>query len=329
MAIARRPSKQPNPAVTEKMVDDWVALYADGKGEPLSAIAKAYQLSPATVRYHLKKRGALAPSQETEMDAAGVDEDDEALGIGVDDDEPQPAFTVEALMEHPEFSKVLEAAVAQKLAQMGHQAPAQPMNPGSATFDAFLEKLEHVMGVRDEQRAGYIKPLTAEEMDARKQGAADMKALLRRFKAENIWPTYLIVGEGPGAFFYGPSPNGDISYEAGTQIRCRLPPSELFQPVDEAAAQVIEAYRRSVGDPIPIEDLVSQAIINARGPSQAPAIEQTVKVLEPEVMIVDAPKRETGAKRTFGTIVPELRGQTMPKQPGVSAQPVGPVFVDG
>lgn len=319
-----RPRKAPAPAVSERMIDEWVTLHGGGAGESIETIATVYKMSGHVVRHHLKKRGALTPSAEpAEMDP----ESDEALGIGQDEDADDGAASLEALMANPAFEKLLEAAVARKMAEMGHQAPQQSAT-GSLALNAFLEKIEHVIGVRDEQRAGYMKPLSAEEMDARRRGDADMRALLKQFKAEGVWPKYLIVGEGPGAFFYGPSPNGDISYEAGQEINCRLPPSELFQPLNEPAARIIEAYRRSVGEPVPIEDLVAQAIINARGGVQAPQVEQTAKVIDPDVQLVDAPKRDVGPKRTFGTITPELRGKSMPSQPGVSAQPAGPIFVD-
>jgi hypothetical protein len=48
---------------------------------------------------------------------------------------------------------------------------------------------------------------------------------------------------------------------------------------------------------------------------------------EPEVMTVDKPQREVGAKRVLGTSHPELRGKSLPGQPGVNQQPVGPLFV--
>lgn len=249
---------------------------------------------------------------------------DADLGIG--EDAQGGALDLQSLVDNPALAQLIEGIVEQRLRQAGAPIPAP--TGSEAAFNAFLSKFDHMLEVQAEQRPGYIKPLSADEVDARNKGRADMLALLRQYKAEDVWPHYLIVGDGPGATFYGPSPNGPILYEAGQEIKTRLAPSELFQPLNEPAARVMQAYRRWVGEVVSVEDLIAEAAATARGAPNAPQIELEAKTLEPEVVLVDAPKRDVTPKRTMGTIIPELRGKSMPRQPGVAAEPVGPIFVD-
>jgi hypothetical protein len=150
-----------------------------------------------------------------------------------------------------------------------------------------------------------------------------MRALLRACRAENIWPEYVL-----GDVFYGPGVNGDMLYEAGQKVKSRLPPADNWRPANEAAARIFEAYKRWVGEVHSIEDLVAQAIVESHGGPKIPEIATAGPQAQPsEVMLVDEPIRDVSPPRQFGTIVPELRGMVTAKQPGISAQPVGPIFV--
>ena len=249
---------------------------------------------------------------------SGAAEDDAALGIGQADD---------AGIED-RIAKLVEAAVEARLKSMGAvpHVPDSPTGTAEAAFAAFLSKFEHLVETRDEQRPGYQKPLTAAEIDGRKKGKSDMLALLRRYKAENIWPTYLLADETNP--FYGPGPQGPIMYNAGQEIRTRLPPAESFQPLDDAAVNVFEAYKRWIGEPVSMEELTAQAVLAARGgETAAPEMIEQFANAAPEVQVVDKPLRETGPKRILGTVHPEQRGKSLPRQPGVVQQPAGPVFV--
>lgn len=241
--------------------------------------------------------------------------DDAELGIG------EQGADLEAMMAHPAFAQLLDKAVA---ARLGAPAPAVSTDSNEAVFAAFLSKFEHLVEARDEQRPGYQKPLTADEIGERRAGHREMIALLKRFKAENIWPKYLLSDESNP--FYGPSPKGDILYMAGQEIFTRLPPSEGFVPMDAAAVQVYAAYKRWVGEPVSIEELTRQAAIDAMG-SNAPQMAPVEAIAEPEVRVADTPLRDMSPKRTLGTLTPEMHGVAMPRQPGVVAQPQGPVFV--
>jgi hypothetical protein len=285
-----------------------------------------------TKRKYIRKTPKMPPSNAAQGPTF-ADEADEALGIGVDD-EAAPSSDIGGvdmakLMAHPAFAAAIESIVEARLKQAA-PAPASTGSTGSeAAFNAFLSKFDHMLEVQAEQRPGYIKPLSADEVDARARGKRDMFALLKQFKAEGVWPHYLLLGsenEQAGAF-YGPSPNGPMIYQAGQEIKTRLPPAETFQPLNEPAVRVFEAYKRWVGEVIPVDELIAQAAAAARGQSNAPEVEHETRTLDPEVMVVDVPKREVGPKRVLGTITPELRGKPMPGQPNVVAQPTGPIFV--
>ena len=315
--MAREPTQ-----ITEKVIDEFVQLYARGTGESLVKIAAAYGLTVAAVRFHLKQRGEYGTAPEAAQPEA---DSDEALGIG-EDDEAQAA-SLDALMNNPQFDKLLEAAVSAKLKAMGHEAaPAAPLSGSERAFDAFLSKFDHMLNLQAEQQPGYKKPLSASEMDARAEGKRDMFALLHKCKTENLWPHYLLNDESNP--FYGNSPNGPILYLAGQEIKMRGPPSESFKPLNDVAMQIVEAYRRWVGDPVSIEELTAQAVADARGASQVPEIDVAARAMESDVQLVDAPLRDVSPKRVLGTIAPEARGRSMPGQPGIVAQPSGPTFVD-
>lgn len=262
---------------------------------------------------------------------------DDALGIGADEDGPaSEGMDMDALMSHPAFAAALEKAVSARLGAVA--APLASGASSEAAFTAFLSKFEHLVEVRDEQRPGYQKPLTANEIDARRQGFKDMKRLLREFKTNaqdlqargqrlqslDCWPHYLLADEGNR--FYGPSPLGDILYEAGQEIRTFQAPSEGWSPINDAAMQVFSAYKAWVGDPVSIEELTAQAVIAVKG-EDIPQFAPKNAIESPDVMVVDAPKRDVTPKRAMGVGTPERHGRAMPAQPGVMQQPVGPVFV--
>ena len=304
-------------ALSTDDVVEIVSLYQSGVG--CRSIGRTFKVSEQTVRYHLKRQGVYGMTAQNDD---GVGETDADLGIGVED---APAVaTLEALMADPSFASLIDKAVQARMAQMGvAQAPTLMPNTNSA-FDAFLEKLEHVIDVTNEQRPGYIKPLSADEMDRRAAGRTEMFALLARFKAERVYPHYLL-----GEQFYGPSPNGPILYDAGQEIRTFLPPAESFKPLNEPAAIVYSAYKKWVGEVVPVEDLLAQALIDARGGPRVAEVTDAPMPVESDVVLVDAPRRDVSPTRILGTAMPEQRGRATPSMPGSMAQPVGPVFVEG
>lgn len=304
-----------------------VELYAKGQGDSIPDIAQALNMTVAAVTYHLKKQGvyvakSASPSRLRVEEADP--ESDAALGIGEDDAAPLAQVDVQALLNHPDLAKVIDAMVNQRLAAL---APQTARSGEERAFDAFLAKFDHMLEVQAEQRPGYIKPLSAEEVDSRRQGREDMFALLAEYRTANIWPEWLLGDEANP--YYGPSPNGDILYEAGQKIASRRPPGEGWIALNEPAMKVYEAYKRWVGDVIPIDDLIAQAAAIARGESSTVTAEMPTqaRIEDPDVRLISADKVDVAPKRVMGTIAPELRGKPMPRQPGLTPQPVGPVFV--
>lgn len=312
---------------SDKHIAEIVELYDKGHGDSIKDLAQTYALSVAAVTYHLKKAGvyaAVAKPGKTMSDAAAA-QSDEDLGIG--DDAPAiGGVDITALMANPDFAKLIDAMVEQRMQAAG-VAPASPKSDQEMSYAAFLDSFKHLIDVQSEQRPGYIKPLSADEIDSRARGQQEMFALLAKFRAEDVWPEYLLTDEANP--YYGPSPNGDVLYEAGQKIGSRRPPAEDWKPLNDAAIQVYAAYKRWVGDVIPVEDLIAQAAAVARGDNAAIAAETPTRahVDNPDVRLINEPKVDVAPKRTLGTLTPELRGKSMPRQPGVMAQPVGPAFI--
>lgn len=309
-------------ALSDKTIDGIVEAYDGGKGDSIPDIASARGITAAAVKYHLKSRGVLAAPRaimnpEKPLSQEPADQSDEDLGIATEEETVTVSKT--------DLQAMIEAAVRQQM---------QTASPGPTTktstesdFREFLDKFGHSIEVLQEQRPGYIKPLGADEIDSRAKGKADMFALLRQYKADNVWPEYLLSDEGNP--FYGPSINGPVLYEAGQTIRTHIAPAECFQPLNEPAMQVYQAYKRWIGEVVPIEELIAQAAAAARGQAydSAPEVAFESKVDAPEVQLVSTPIRDVGPKRVLGTLTPETSGKPMPRQAGVAPQPAGPIFV--
>jgi hypothetical protein len=293
------------PKLTKDQIAEIVTRYAAGQGDAPSALATAYGVEEAVVNYHLKKNGVLVEAPAETDAALGIDQDEVAL------------LSTEALLSHPQFKALLESAVSARLEQMHVQpAPAANHNP---EFAAFIEKLERIVQVTQVQQPGYIKPLTAEEVDRRAKGRDEMFGLIEYYRAKNTAPHYLL-----GENWYANA----ILFEAGTEVRTFLPPAESMRPMNEPAAKIMAAMTVWLGGPTPdIGDLLAQAIIESKA-EHAPMVGATESVKPMDVEVVTPVKRDVAPKRILGSIVPEQHGTSMPRQPGVTVQPVGPVFVE-
>lgn len=284
------------------------------------------------------RRAVSAAPQGPAMDDddAALMEDDAALGIGQEDEAPVAAFApapvpetvagldVAALLANPDFAKLVDAVVASR---MGAAQPARMAAPdgaagiGTAEWRELMDKLGRQFDAQQEQKPGYVKPWTAQEIAARARGLSDLKAILADYRARGIWPTYLL-----GEDFYGTSVNGLKTHKAGHKIKTLVFPAESFQPCDQAAATVYEAYKRWVGEVHDISDLIATAMMTARGNEAPDLVRAGPALAQSDVIEVEDEVVDMSPARTMGSLVPEPRtvGKRM-----ASGAPVGPEYVDG
>ena len=96
-----------------------------------------------------------------------------------------------------------------------------------------------------------------------------------------------------------------------------------------AAADLAVAIEQWFGDPLSasdIDDIAGYLLVEVDGYQLAKLLDGEWGI-DPDARLVETPIRDIAPKRVLGTSAPELRGKTMPRQPGVMAQPAGPVYV--
>jgi len=282
-------------ALSEKDIAELAHRYDRGSGDSVAALAEAYAISEQTVRYHLKRRGvygADGPKPETDAE----------LGIGEED---APQVDLAALMDNPALQKLIDAAVAARLVQMGAaQGP-------TADFKALADSLAHMVEVSQMQQPGYIKPLPAHEVDKRAAAYVEMCALLKGYEAEGTAPLYTL-----GEDFF--ECRNAYTFKAGSQIRTYLPPAESFVPENETAKAVHAAMMAWIGGKTPdIGDQVEAAERESRVPLVGTQMVQ--------------PKRSSAVEVVSEPTV-EPRGRKKQLPPGVSeiqhhSMAAGPAFV--
>jgi hypothetical protein len=277
------------------------------------------------------------------VDDSALDADDAALGIGEGEEALAPAFEpapsvgagapqtisgvdVATLLANPDFARMVDAIVTSRLGAQAGAAPSPaPSSLGSSPeFREFMLRLERQFDAMQEQKPGYIKPWTADEMAARARGLADLKAILADYRARNVWPTYLL-----GEDFYGQSQNGLKIHKAGKKIRTLVFPAESFVPMDEYAARVYEAYKRWVGEVHEIGDLIASAMAIARGADGPAPPELTAgkpMLAQSDVIELEDEAVDVSPARTLGTLVPEPR--VVGQRPASGGAPVGPEFTE-
>jgi len=290
-----------------------------GEGETVPALAAAYGLTAAQVRYYLKKEGQLSAPSTIEAAKAPF-ETDEELGIGVDDDAPDPNATLAALMANPALAALIDQAVAARVAQLGVSQSAMPQ--GSEAFAAFTQTLKHLIDTQAMQQPGYIKPLPADEIDRRAAGKVEMFALLRDYERRGEAPLWEI---GEGGFF---ECTNAMEFPEGAEIRTFLPPPEDFIPKNEPAERVHAAMMQWLGGPTPdIGEQVEAAHKAAHAPliSSAPIAAGNTGPVQIVTMPGASKAPPRPKRRGMGTIVTEPR-EIGPGAPGSAPGPRGPSF---
>jgi hypothetical protein len=293
-----------DPAKIDTMVADFQKAIGNGATitDAISALATEHEVSDAAIRYHLKKRNLVGENAKS-AEATPSDED---LGIGQEDAD------YSKLLSDPKFL----TALAEKL---GVAQAAVPAVTAPSELREVADVMRRMIEVQAIQQPGYSKPISAGEMDRREEGRQKMFALLDRFKEQRSPPHY-VLGEN--------WPANDILYEAGQEVRTYLPPAEHFQPQNDEARQVMKAMYQWLGGPTPDIGETVEAFERWRKGTEVPLV-GSAEVLKPsDVEVVSTAKRDVQPKRILGNIVPETRGTSMPKQPGVVAPPTGPIYVD-
>lgn len=298
-------------ALSKKQVDDIVARFDHGNGEDIPALAAEFKVAPTSIRYHLKRAGALDAPSDPERPS------DMELGIG-EDDAPR-MNDLAALLADPSMQKLIDAAVASRLAQMGAPVAVAP-DSQTDQMRAFTASLAHLIEVQSMQQAGYIKPLAAEEIDRRASAYVEMKALLADLEVKGNAPEYIV---GESGFF---ECTNAIEFQSGQTIRTYLYPVEDFVPRNRAAEQVHELMIVWIGGHTPGIGEQVEAAMRAANQS-APLVTGTLtpdRTRSGRVELVDTPNQPQKRKRVAGTVVAERHDVSLAER---AAGPQGPVFI--
>ena len=300
-------------SLSKKQISEIISRYDGGKGEGTTALGDAFDVAPATIRYHLKNAEVFNPAAGDDI----VVQSDKELGIGEENEADQTAQLAAALA-NPALAKLIDDAVAARMAQMG-ASPQSPMGDTGA-YAAFTKTLTHLIEVQSMQQAGYIKPLSAEEVDRRAAGFVEMKALLKDFEGRGTPPEWIV---GESGFF---ECTNAMEFQPGATIRTYLPPVEDFIPNNDAARKVQDAMLQWIGGHTPgIGEQVEAAMRAAN--QAAPLVTGTLSEMSGRprsVELVDTPSKAQPRKRVAGSIVPERHDVSLAER---AAGPQGPVFV--
>lgn len=293
------------------VINEIVRRYAKGNGESVEAIAKACQLTVAAVRYNLKARGEYAEPKANVEEASVSDL--------IDDDEPA-ADDLSALLANPALAKLIDGAIAARMAQLSAVAP---QSAGGDQMQVFAEAMKRLIDTQAQQMPGYIKPLPSEEIERRLAGKVEMFALLQDFERRNLPPLWVVGEKG-----FVECTNMQ-EFKQGESIRTYLPPVEDFVPMNEEAEAVHVAMMRWLGAPTPdIGEQLKQAQMNSKmAPLVSSASDAVTKpTLVERVSASDTPVRKATAKRrTMGSIIPEARDIVIGDRMGMAS---GPSFVN-
>lgn len=251
----------------------------------------------------------------------GPFETDEDLGIGEELDlggHDGDSAALAALVANPAFAKLIDAAVAARMAQLGAPAAAAPAN--TEAFSAFTETLKHLIDAQSMQLPGYQKPLPADEIDRRLRGKVEMLALLADYEKQGDAPLWEV---GEGGFF---ECTNALEFGPGQLIRTFLPPPEDFVPQNEAARKVHAAMMQWIGGPTPSigEQVQAAHIASKQPPLISGALQADRRPGLVEVVDVGAKTTARPMRRSMGSIVPERREIGLAER---AAGPSGPVFV--
>lgn len=298
-------------ALSKSQVADIVAKTS--KGENIAALATEFDVSDATIRYHMKRAGVVPEASGVTHDAEHPS--DEELGIGEEGDAPA-TDPLASLLNNPAIAALIDQAVAARLGAMG--APVQGADGRAADLAAITKAFSHMIEVQAMQQPGYIKPLAAEVIERRTAGYVEMTSLLRGAEADGNVPEWIV---GDSGFF---ECTNAIEFAPGMTIRTFLPPVEDFVPNNRIAHEVHAAMLQWIGGHTPGIGEQVEAAMRAANKS-APFVTGNLMRDKPQtVQLVETPVVPQKRKRVAGTVVPERHDISLAER---AAGPQGPVFI--
>lgn len=300
--------------------DAIVAAYRDDDVATVATVASEHEVSEATVLMCLKR--AKMPLRDGDAELAGI---------------PPSAPAVDTAS--PAFKEAVASTVAEVLANMGApQASAAPSD-----WAEFMQSMKQLAQSLNDQKPGYNKPLSPEEMAEREEGR---KAFFRLIEAakdaveemgpkgareRGLLPEYIV---GPGGI-YAMTESGEQLFSPGQRAFLTIPPPIDFEPLNEAAEAIMLAQKQWLGQERPdVGEMVAAAQIRAMGRDPAEASDRRTNRRSRDVfdLDADAPVVDVGPRRIMGAMVQDSGndGHTQFRiTKGLVGRPVtGPVFVD-
>lgn len=236
---------------------------------------------------------------DTIIDDDGPQLSEAELGIDQPDSHDQ-TIAMAAMLNHPDMARLIDAAVNQRLAAMGHGVSQ------TAGQEAVVAGIEKLINMTASQQPGYSRPLPSEEVERRADGFIEMNALIAECKQSGTKPRYRLVNE--------PLFAGEIEYRPGSEIETLLYPNEHMQPMNEQARLVHLAMMKWIGGPqLGIGERVAMAEAERAGrltPESGPFVAAGLPDQSPVAIVADPPE-----ERGFD-----------PRKPPQAAHQVAPVY---
>lgn len=276
-------------------------------------------------------RSQNAPLAGSEFDNPEEAPTDNDLGIAEPDPEAEAALAAhEAAKRHadamatiltsPAFAAAVDAAVEARLKAMGATLGSVPAggNDLTALIDKLAQAIDRSSNSAASQQPGYVKPLSADEIERRAEAFVEMQAILKEGREKfrqgesglTCRPTYLLKDYLHAA---------DRLWFAGDTIFWDDIPNTEMEPQNDIAKRVYAAFERWLGggqQPSLIDQVI--AARNERlGIAGAPSLPDPVALQErrpgydlqrQSSRIEQVPgtiRQDIGPTRTLGTIVPE------------------------
>lgn len=214
------------------------------------------------------------------------------LGIGEPDETVTPAGGQLAdLLRRPDIAAAVETLVAERVRQQVGAAP-QPAASMADLVALLVTALDRHAAVHGEQQPGHLRPLPAEEVEARGNARQEMGRLMAQAIAEQSRPIYLLHED-----FYAV----DTLWARGDQIVWYGVPNTEMEPQNGPATDIFAALLRSIGG------MPEYGSNHAEDRPATPSVMEVYR--NPNYLRlterIETPRRDIGPRRITGTVVPE------------------------